>query len=221
VLRCVTTWHDAGVALGAFDAVTRETEFPPGIGLPGRVWQTAKPAWIPDVVKDANFPRGKIAAADGLHGALGFPIPIGSKGFGVMEFFSRQIEEPDTPLLELLGTVGIQIGQFIERKSAAEQLDKFFTMSLDLLCIASNDGYFKRLNGAWEKTLGFTVEELCSKPYLHFVHADDRERTLAQAPILARGEDVVSFQNRYVCKDGSYKWIFWTATYDLAEERGY
>src|SRR5262249_32865031 len=113
-LRCVTTWHDAGVALGAFDAVTREAELPPGIGRPGRARQTATPAWIRDVVKDADSPRGKLAAADGLHGALGFPIRIGSKVFGVMEFFSRQIEEPDTPLLELLGTVGIQIGQFIE-----------------------------------------------------------------------------------------------------------
>ncbi|HEX4824120.1 MAG TPA: response regulator [Candidatus Polarisedimenticolaceae bacterium] len=219
VLRCVTTWHEEGV--GAFDTVTRESEFPRGVGLPGRVWESAKPAWIHDVTKDANFPRGQIAAADGLHGAFGFPIRIGPQVFGVMEFFSREIQEPDPPLLAMLGTVGIQIGQFLSRKRAEQQLDKFFTMSLDLLCIAGADGYFKRLNGAWEKTLGFTIAELLAKPYLHFIHVDDREATLGQAAGLARGENVISFQNRYLCKDGSYRWIFWNATYDPKEERVY
>ena len=95
-----------------------------------------------------------------------------------MEFFSREIREPDEDLLAMLTTVGSQVGLFVERKRAEEELDRFFTLSPDLLCIANFDGYFLRLNPAWERTLGFAREELLSKPWLDFVHPDDREATI-------------------------------------------
>src|SRR5262245_41239615 len=117
-LRCVETWHELALDLAQFDAASREMHFRPGVGLPGRVWQSGRPAWIPDVVEDTNFPRAKIAAAENLHAALGFPVKLESHVLGVMEFFSQEIQEPDEALLELLDTVGSQIGQFIERKRA-------------------------------------------------------------------------------------------------------
>jgi two-component system sensor histidine kinase/response regulator len=221
VLTCVDTWHEPNLALAKFDAVSKEMRFAPGVGLPGRVWASRSPAWIPDVVKDGNFPRAKIAAHDELHGALGFPIVIGSHVLGVMEFFSQEIQEPDEELLTLLATVGSQIGQFIERKRAEEELDRFFTMSLDMLCIAGTDGYFKRVNPAWETTLGFTRAELLARPYVDFIHPDDREETSARAGGLAKGENIVSFENRYACKDGTYRWLFWKATFDPDEQRIY
>ena len=98
---------------------------------------------------------------------------------------------------------------------------RFFSLSLDMLCIASFDGYFVDLNPSWERTLGFTVEELKAEPFIDFVHPDDRESTIAEAEsIMATGEDVVSFENRYRCKDGGYKWILWSATVSL-EKRLY
>jgi PAS domain S-box-containing protein len=221
VLRCVDTWRKPGSDLARFEAISREIRFTPGLGLPGRVWETRRPAWIQDVVEDANFPRAKIAAADGLHGALGFPIVLGDQVLGVIEFFSREIQEPDEELLELLATVGSQIGLFIERKRAEQELDKFFAMSLDMLCVAGTDGYFKRVNAAWEKTLGFTTEELLGRPYLALIHPDDREETVARGGGLLRGEDVVSYENRYVRKDGSYRWFLWMATFDHDERRIY
>ena len=98
VLRCVETWHEPDESLQSFEAASKATQFAPGVGLPGRVWETRRPAWIPDVVADANFPRATIAASEGLHGALGFPIVLGPQVLGVMEFFSQEIRSPTTLL---------------------------------------------------------------------------------------------------------------------------
>jgi PAS domain S-box-containing protein len=81
-----------------------------------------------------------------------------------------------------------------------------------MLCIANFDGYFKRLNPRWEKTLGYTREELMAKPYVEFVHPDDREATNAETRSLASGALTYTFDNRYLAKDGSYKWLSWAST---------
>ncbi|MDX6563916.1 MAG: hypothetical protein QOD65_3730 [Gaiellales bacterium] len=97
-----------------------------------------------------------------------------------------------------------------EAPASGEDLDPFFTLSLEMLCVASMDGYFQRLNPAFERTLGYTLDELRSQPFLDFVHPDDREATLAEVAHLATGADTISFENRYRCKDGSYVWLSWT-----------
>ena len=104
------------------------------------------------------------------------------------------------------------------RKEAERQLDRFFRLSLDMLCIAGFDGFFKHLNPAWERTLGFTTVELLAKPYLDFVYPEDREATLREAQKLTTGADTISFTNRYLCKDGSHKWLGWNATPMLDEQ---
>jgi eukaryotic-like serine/threonine-protein kinase len=105
----------------------------------------------------------------------------------------------------------VQGWQDRERREAEEARDRFFTLSLDMLCVAGFDGYFKRLNPAWERTLGFTIEEMLAEPFVSFVHPDDRERTGAETQRLTAGAETVTFENRYRCKDGSYKWLQWTA----------
>ena len=96
-----------------------------------------------------------------------------------------------------------------------EELVKFFEMSIDMLCIADFSGYFRRINAAWEATLGHTTAELCAVPYLDFVHPDDRASTLAEAARLKVGMDTVLFENRYRCGDGSYRWLRWRAHADF------
>jgi signal transduction histidine kinase/DNA-binding response OmpR family regulator len=124
VLRCAEVWTASAHALEEFAEANRRTTFPPGVGLPGRVWETGHAAWIADVTRDPNFPRAPYARRGGLHGAFGFPI-VGPHGFlGVMEFFSHAIREPDEHLLRMSEAVGGQVGQFIERKQAEGELER-------------------------------------------------------------------------------------------------
>ena len=95
--------------------------------------------------------------------------------------------------------------------------DGFFALSIDMLCIVRFDGHFQKLNPAWERLLGFTREELQARPLFEFVHPDDRERTIEQNRRVRAGEQALGFENRYVCKDGSYRWLLWNATADLEQ----
>ena len=96
-------------------------------------------------------------------------------------------------------------------KPAADELAFFFTQSLDLLCIAGLDGRFERLNPAWTADLGWTLEELEARSFLELVHPDDREATKAEVAKLAAGVDPIAFENRYRRRDGSYRWLQWSA----------
>ena len=99
-----------------------------------------------------------------------------------------------------------------------DDLREFIDLSLNFLCIVGTDGYFKYVNPAWETTFGYTREELLSRPYLEFVHPEDRKATTAEAASIASGRSTLSFENRYRCNDGSYKWLLWSAV--VHAERG-
>jgi PAS domain S-box-containing protein len=94
-------------------------------------------------------------------------------------------------------------------RAKIEEMDRYFTLSLDLLCIADTSGHFIRLNPEWEKVLGYSLSDLEGRLFLDFVHPDDMEDTLAAMSKLDAQEQVLSFENRYRCKDGSYRWIEW------------
>jgi PAS domain S-box-containing protein len=97
--------------------------------------------------------------------------------------------------------------------------DSFFTLSLDMLCIADlKTGYFLKLNPAWETTLGYSLEELQSRPMFDFVHLDDLQRTIDQNRAVKTGGQALAFENRYRCKDGSFRWLLWNATPDFERQ---
>jgi len=212
VLRCTGIWQAPAFPLDEFAAATRQFTFAPGVGLPGRAWSSRRIAWIPDVTRDDNFPRAPVASRAGLHAAFALPILQDTNTIGVMEFFSEHVIEPSTDLLAMVATLGSQIALYLKRRWAGEELDRFFQLSLDLFCVATFDGYFVRLNPAWQTVLGFSEDELRASPFLDFVHPDDRQPTIEAVSALTTGERVVNFENRYRAKDGSYKWLQWSST---------
>lgn len=146
--------------------------------------------------------------------------PAGGYGWGVL------VEQPLMVLQQgiwavqrqiwLLGSallvIGLGLSAFMAwLYSQLETGNRFLDLSIDMFCTAGFDGFFKKLNPAFEKTLGFTTQELLAKPYSEFVHPDDREKTAAEAGRLQNREASFAFENRYLCRDGSYKWLLWNA----------
>ncbi len=104
-------------------------------------------------------------------------------------------------------------------QQVVEEREAFFTLSLDMLCIATTEGYFHKVNHAFERTLGYRSDELLAQPFFAFIHPDDVERTRAEVAKLRSGIDTVSFENRYRHKDGSYRWLKWTTPAPLPGSR--
>ena len=123
-LRAVDLWHSPEVHPTAFVELTRRLQITPGMGVPGQAWAGGHAVWVADVPSGPSFPRALVAAEEGLHGAFAFPIVLGGEVLGVMDFFSREIRQPDAELLLMFATIGSQIGQFIGRKRAEEDLQR-------------------------------------------------------------------------------------------------
>src|SRR2546429_9507848 len=98
----------------------------------------------------------------------------------------------------------------VRRSRGQGQVDGFWDVSLNWRGAAGLDGYSKRVSPAFERTLGYSSQELLSRPFLDFVHPEDRERTREVVDALARGEEVVQFENRQICSDGSERWLQWS-----------
>ncbi|MGA2152496.1 MAG: PAS domain S-box protein [Geobacteraceae bacterium] len=149
-------------------------------------------------------------------------IPFLGKVFSNLTKVTCEVTLPqkeNSPLCVQIDAVGEGSGQecrlaltdITGRKRAEKELDWVFEYSIDMLCVAGFDGYFKRLSPSFEKILGWSEVELLSKPLLDFIHPDDREASCQVAKALEKGKRAICFDNRYVCKDGSYKWLSWNS----------
>jgi PAS domain S-box-containing protein len=122
VLHCVAVWQRPAIHLTEFEALTRETTFAPGIGLPGRVWAKGEPLWVADIRRDTNLPRAMAAARGGLRAGFGFPVRLGDEVLGTLDFFGRAHRRPADDWLQMFAAIGRQVGQFIAQKRAEEGL---------------------------------------------------------------------------------------------------
>lgn len=110
------------------------------------------------------------------------------------------------------GLLIAQVQDITARKAAEAQSALYFNQSADMMAMAGHDGYLTRVNSAWTTILGWTAEELTSRPYLDFVHADDIEATLAEALLARNGRPTPGFCNRYRARDDSYHWLEWNTS---------
>ncbi|MCG6895181.1 MAG: PAS domain S-box protein [Desulfobacteraceae bacterium] len=98
-----------------------------------------------------------------------------------------------------------------------QERDRIFNLSPDLLCIGKMDGYFKRVNPAFQESLGYTASEILQKPFLDYIHPEDRDAAITELKRLSRGSHIIDFECRFQRKDGTYLWISWTAVPVIAE----
>ena len=216
-LRCVDAWQVPGHAFDEFEQVTRATCFKPGIGLPGRVWASKEPVWIPDIQVDENFSRFAAAARVGLHGGVAFPILFDHKVTGVIEFFSRLVRPVDRDFLAMLAVLGSQIGQFVERKRTEENL-RASRERFELAVLGSRDGVWDWdmktdtvfHSPRWRSMLGIEPGD-CSEPFREWesrLHPEDRDRAMqALENYLKGGKSIYEVEYRLLHNDGQYRWI--------------
>lgn len=211
-LRCVESWHAAGVEAREFEATSRRTVLAAGEGLPGRVWGSGVPAWIPDVLADDNFPRAEAARRAGLHAAFCFPVHSAGGVLGVIELFSGEAREPDPELLATMDALGDQIGQAVERRRDAEALRAkearhraMLDAALDCVVTMNHEGRVVDFNPAAERCFGYRrsdalgrdMAELIIPPELRERHRRGLARYLAtkEAVVLDRRIEITGMRS--------------------------
>jgi PAS domain S-box-containing protein len=164
-LRCLSTWH-AALGTDDFTALSEALALAPGEGLPGRVVASGEARWIVDAPADANFPRAEAARRAGLHAGFGFPVRSPRGVVGVMEFFSRDLQEPDEQLLATMSTLGSQMGQFVARRRAEDEvresesrLRAMLEAALDAVVTMDAAGRVTGWNHAAESIFGYPAGE--------------------------------------------------------------
>lgn len=169
-LRCCASWSNAPAEMERFAAMSSGIELPPGVGLPGRVWASGQPTWIPDVVEELNFPRAAAAAADNLHAAFALAIRRRGETFGVLEFLSREIIQPDENLLRLMDAISTQIAEFIDRRRTEQGMrdsearkSAILVSGLDCIITMDHRGRILEFNPAAERTFGYRHEDVIGR----------------------------------------------------------
>jgi adenylate cyclase len=209
VLRCVESWSSRTVAVREFQAITWQSTYTDNVGLPGKIWVTRSPIWIRDVALDCNCQRKEAAAKAGLHGAFGFPILDDCELFGVMVFFSREVQSKNADLLQMMIAIGSQIAQFIKRQRAEEALLEseeryrdLFENANDLIQSVTPYGRFIYVNRAWQETLGYSEAEIAEINIFDIIHPDYREHCRRMFYRLMSGEQLKEVQAAFVTKEG-------------------
>jgi PAS domain S-box-containing protein len=183
-----------------------------GEGLAGAPWETGNILFLNNVDEMKNFIRRGAAVKAGLRSACGIPLLHNNDIVGGLMFWVRESCFDEEKFKTLFQKLSSHISAEIKRKQLEQELNRVFRVAPDIICIMGNDGYFKKINPALSEMLGYTEEELLSKPFAELIHPDDRSITIQKTESLLNGKKSLLFENRYRAKSGRYLWISWTAT---------
>ena len=178
---------------------------------PGYTLQASQPVIVEDLRIETRFGGSPLLHNHHIISGMSVIIPGKNTLFGVLSVHSDESRKFTSDEVDFLQTIANLLAIAIERKHTEEELNHFFNLSLDLFCIASLDGYFKRVNPRFAVALGYTYEELMNLPFLDLVHPDDLGATKQEMHKLAAGIPSVDFENRYRSKTNTYYWFSWTA----------
>ncbi|MDZ7957000.1 MAG: adenylate/guanylate cyclase domain-containing protein [Aulosira sp. DedQUE10] len=209
VLRCVEIWSSRVVSVREFKAITWQTTYNAGVGLPGRIWVRRSPLWIKDVADDDDWRRSQPASTAGLHAAFGFPILDDHEILGVMVFFSQEVQQKDIDLLQMMVSIGNQIGHFIKCKQteaalveSEERYRDLFENVNDLIQSVNAYGRFLYVNKAWQKTLGYSETEIANMNLFDIIHPDFHQRSRQKFYSVMSGEKLAQVQTAFMTKNG-------------------
>lgn len=184
-LKHISYWQNSMIQNQEFENATRNMLFLKGVGLPGRVWKSSEFSWIADITKDANFQRGVFAATSNLYGAFCFPVLINNAVAGIMEFFSDQVMDLDTKLIQLFEATGNQIAQFIENERAniiiqesEKQYKQLVEEASDMIYRTNSKGLLVYVNPIAERVMKIDEKELVGKHFTDLIRTDYREKAL-------------------------------------------
>lgn len=192
-----------------------------GIGFPGKILMEGGPLWTANISKEPWFVRTTMAAAVGLHAAVGFPIWSRDCVTGVMAFYKKAVAEPDNQLLGMFELLGIQIGDFIEHKrvelamvESEQRYHAFFNLAtIGAAQCDTRNQRFLDVNRKFCEITGYTRDELLQMVFPQLVHPDERSRDLEGFSKLWRGTlDSYETERRYIRKDGRIIWVRIAAT---------
>jgi PAS domain S-box-containing protein len=170
------------------------------------------PVFISDLSSAPLVFRAKPAGRAGFRGAFVIPLRTAEQTQALILFYLPASQPPDAHWVTVARAIATELGAGFQRNRMQEQLDSFFNRSLDMHCLAGFDGFLKRVNPAWTRTLGYEVDELLSRPLIEFVLPEDRPLLLENLGVLGQGRDLTGVEVRCVSKDGSVVWTLWSAT---------
>ncbi|MFC7739253.1 PAS domain S-box protein [Roseomonas sp. GCM10028921] len=215
ILTPAATWCAPGVQAPALARHTLSQRYCHGEGMPGRVWAAGAPELVPDLMLEADtVPRRAAAAADGFRSAVGVPVKAGAVTLGVLEFLDREPIRLDEDLRSALATLGQQIGQFLQRRRAEQELRKseeqyrFMADSIpQLVWTATATGELDYVNARWVEYCGLPPEDALGSQWQAVVHQQDLPRMAAAWSTSLVSGETYAVEARLRGRDGSYRWF--------------
>ena len=231
MLRCAALWHDPGAdpQVAAFAEVSRRMRIAPGRGLPGRTYAFRRPSWIADVGADGNMPRSGHAVRAGLTTAVAFPITLAEDCAGVIEFFSRDIGEPDAQIAAMFATVAGQLAQYLERRrlqadesrrveqmlrAERDRAQRYLDVAGTMIVVLDAEARVLLLNRKGCAVLGRDERDVLGHDWFELAvpkHERDAARAVF-AQLMAGDESAGGNENAVVTLDGQRRTIAWHST---------